>query len=168
MILKVITIGVYGFTSEAFFHALAYAHTDLLCDLRARRGMRGPLYAFVNSERLQQSLVALRIRYLYIKALSPARPLREQQRQADKSQGVAKRTRVTLARTFIEEYERHNLAAFDAHNFIEQLGSDIGVIALFCVEQRPEACHRSLVAAKLAQDLGLEVEHILPASYTGE
>ncbi len=165
---KVVTIGVYGFTPEAFFHALVHAHTDLLCDLRFRRGVRGPLYTFANSERLQQNLVALRIRYLHIKALSPAQTLREQQKQVDKLLGVAKRTRVILTPTFIEEYERHNLATFDAHNFIEQIGPGVGVIALFCVEQHPEACHRSLVAAKLAQDLGLEVEHILPATHTIE
>lgn len=163
---KVVTIGVYGFTSEAFFDALVHAHADLLCDLRFRRGVRGPLYTFANSKRLQQNLAALRIGYLHVKALSPVRVLREQQRQMDKTLGAAKRTRVVLTQTFIEEYKQRYLATFDVCNFIEQLGSGVNVIALFCVEQYPDACHRSLVAAKLAQDLSLEVEHILPATHT--
>ncbi len=165
---KIVTIGVYGFTSEAFFQALVHAHTDLLCDLRSRRGVRGPLYTFANSQRLQQNLAALHIRYLHIKALAPAQPLREKQKQADKILGVARRKRVTLTRTFIEEYEQRYLSTFDARNFIAQLESDAGVMALFCVECNPDACHRSLVAAKLARELGLEVEHILPAVQTSE
>jgi hypothetical protein len=36
------------------------------------------------------------------------------------------------------------------------------VVALFCVEREPAACHRSLVAARLSRDLGLDVEHLGP------
>jgi len=34
--------------------------------------------------------------------------------------------------------------------------------ALLCVERGPEACHRSLVAARLAEEYGVTVVHLLP------
>lgn len=94
--LKLLTIGVYGFTDETFFHALTHAHINLLCDLRLHRGMRGPLYSFVNSTRLQQRLATRGIGYLHLKELAPAPSLRKLQKQGDRRAGVAKRTRVTL------------------------------------------------------------------------
>ncbi len=163
--IKLLTIGVYDFTAEAFFQALTDARTDLLCDLRFHRGMRGTRYSFANSARLQQSLMASGIRYQHCKELSPDSTLRELQKQADTQLGVPKRMRVTLTEAFIAEYERRYLSTFDTHDFIERLGPEIKMIALFCVEQKPEACHRSLVAAKLAQDLGLEVEDIVPTAH---
>lgn len=32
-----------------------------------------------------------------------------------------------------------------------------------CVERDPEACHRSLVAARLASEFGLAVTHLKPS-----
>jgi hypothetical protein len=37
-----------------------------------------------------------------------------------------------------------------------------GATALFCVERDPEACHRSLIAAMLADEYGVAVRHLLP------
>src|SRR5262249_4648265 len=37
------------------------------------------------------------------------------------------------------------------------------VVALFCVELEPAACHRSLLAARLQQDLNVEVVHLKPS-----
>ena len=34
--------------------------------------------------------------------------------------------------------------------------------ALFCVERDPEACHRSLVTGRLADELGLQARHLRP------
>lgn len=34
--------------------------------------------------------------------------------------------------------------------------------ALLCVERDPEACHRSLIAARLERDWGFEVEDLRP------
>ncbi len=42
-----------------------------------------------------------------------------------------------------------------------QLPAD-GIAALFCVESDPEACHRSLVADRLATRLRLSVVHLRP------
>ena len=44
--LSVVTIGVYGFDAESFLERLRHADTRLLLDLRQRRGVRGPAYAW--------------------------------------------------------------------------------------------------------------------------
>lgn len=84
------------------------------------------------------------------------------QAQADKQAGVAKRKRAGLRSAFIQAYEQECLRHFDAAAFLEKLGPQTKIACLFCVEGQPEACHRSLVAAKLAHDGGLEVTNIRP------
>jgi uncharacterized protein (DUF488 family) len=159
---SIITIGVYGFTAESFLQALLDAHVDTFCDLRAKRGMRGSAHVFANSKRLQEMLQAHGIRYIHLKALAPLISLREIQRQEDKKLHELKRNRVKLADAFINIYERDYLNRFDTHMFLEQLGEETQVLALCCVEREPAACHRSLVAQQLAQEVHLTVTHILP------
>jgi hypothetical protein len=159
---KIVTIGVYGFDKDSFFQALLKSGVDTFCDIRFRRGMRGSTYAFVNSSSLQRRLGELGIRYLHIKDLAPNQTIREKQKQEDKKLGVAKRTRTMLGQTFIRAYEKECLSTFDSREFIKELGNEAHVIGLFCVEREPEACHRSLAAKRLAQDLELLVEHIKP------
>jgi uncharacterized protein (DUF488 family) len=159
---KIVTIGVYGFDKDSFFQALLNANVDTFCDIRMRRGMRGSLYAFVNSQSLQRQLNEMRIRYLHIKDLAPTQEIREKQKLQDKELGVAKRTRTGLAQSFIQAYEQECLSIYDSRMFLEQVGPEAKVISLFCVEREPSACHRSLVAMKLAQELHIPVEHIKP------
>jgi uncharacterized protein (DUF488 family) len=159
---KIVTIGAYGFDKESFFQALLDAKVDTFCDLRMRRGMRGSTYAFANSSSLQRRLSELGIRYLYIKDLAPDHEIRKKQKQEDEKLGVVKRSRKILGQTFIQAYEKDRLSTFNTGDFIEQLGQNTRVIGLFCVEREPEACHRSLAAKRLAQDLDLQVEHIKP------
>ncbi len=159
---KIVTIGVYGFDQETFFNALLDAKVDTFCDIRRRRGMRGSTYAFVNSSSLQKRLSELGIRYLHYKHLAPSHDLRAEQKLEDEKLGIGKRTRTALGQTFIHAYEKECLSTFDSMNFIEQLGQNVQVISLFCVEREPQACHRSLAAKRLAQDLELQVEHITP------
>lgn len=159
---RIVTIGVYGFEEEAFFQSLLAAHVDTFCDIRGRRGLRGSLYAFGNSQHLQQRLQELGIRYVYCKELAPSEELRERLKQEDKKHGIAKRKREQLPASFVQTYEQETLSHFDAQAFMQQLGEEAKVVCLFCVEGKPSACHRSLVAQKLAHDLQLEVEHIKP------
>ena len=49
---RVATIGVYGFDADSFLAALRDAGVTLLLDVRQRRGVRGPQYAWANSKRL--------------------------------------------------------------------------------------------------------------------
>ena len=157
---KIVTIGVYGFDEQGFLQALVHEGVDVFCDIRLRRGMRGSQYAFANSQRLQKSLAELGIDYIHVKELAPGREIRAKQEQEDSRAGIAKRARTTLGSTFIEEYKKSRLADFDSADFLSSLDPHKKVLCLFCVEGKPEACHRSLAAAKIAQDLNLPVEHI--------
>jgi len=159
---KLVTIGVYGFRADAFFAALQRAGVDTFCDIRWRRGVRGREYAFANSRRLQQRLAEMGVRYVHLRELAPAPALRQRQVAADKAQGITKRKRAVLGDAFITAYQEKHLAAFDSRRFIEQLGAGARIVALFCVEREPAACHRSLLAERLQQDLGVEVVHLKP------
>ncbi len=162
MKIKIVTIGIYGFDADSFFNALCKAEVDTFCDIRSRRGVRGATYAFANSKRLQARLAELDIRYIHRKDLGPTKVVREKQAAADKATKTAKRKRTELGEAFIKAYHTECLTAFDPQSLIEELESDAQIVALFCVETAPEACHRSLVADKLAKTFNLEVEDILP------
>ena len=159
---ELVTIGAYGWDAERFFAALVSARVDTFCDIRQRRGVRGAEYAFANSRRLQARLAELGIRYLHLKELAPSRTTREQQYAADEAEGTTKRQRKALSPAFAEAYRSERLAAFDSAQFVAALSLDAKVIALFCVEREPQACHRSLVTERLARDLDARVKHITP------
>jgi uncharacterized protein (DUF488 family) len=144
------TIGVYNTTEKDFFDKLIQNNIDTFCDIRQRRLVRGVKYAFVNSNRLQQKLLELDIKYFYVSELAPTAEIRELQKNTDKEKGETKRKRQLLGNIFAFEYEKQILDTFDFDNFIEKLNQSGAVnVALFCVEEKPEACHRSLVAEKL-------------------
>jgi len=130
---------------------------DVFCDLRARRGVRGSEYAYANSARLQARLAELGIRYLHFKELAPSTDVRSAQYAVDRAEGVGKRQRRVLSPAFADAYCRERLERFDSADFVAGLGPEVRVVALFCVEREPAACHRSLLAARLAADLGVEV-----------
>ncbi|MDQ4075045.1 MAG: DUF488 domain-containing protein [Chloroflexota bacterium] len=159
---RFVTLGVYGFDEAAFFQVLQDAGVDTFCDIRQRRAVRGATYAFANSKRLQARLAELGIRYVHRKDLAPSRSLRERQQAADEASKTAKRQRRTLGPLFIEGYRREHLDQFDSTQFLADLGPEVEVVALFCVEREPEACHRSLVAEYLAEALDVTVEHLVP------
>jgi uncharacterized protein (DUF488 family) len=159
---KIITLGAYGYTEAAFFNALRDAGVDTFCDIRARRGVRGREYRFVNHQRLRARLSELGIRYLHFKELAPSQTLRERQAAADKADHTAKRQRTELCDAFVVGYRAEQLRDFDSRRFVEQLGDQAHVVALFCVERTPAACHRWLLAERLQADLGLEVVHLTP------
>lgn len=162
MSLKLVTLGVYGFDEAGFFAALQAARTDTFCDIRARRGVRGSDYAFVNSQRLQRRLAELGIRYLHFRELAPSAELRARQAAHDQADRIAKRQRAALSEAFVAGYHAECLDTFDSRRFLEASGADARIVALFCVEREPAACHRSLLAERLRQDLGVEVVHLTP------
>jgi uncharacterized protein (DUF488 family) len=156
----IVTIGVYGFEPAAFLQALLDAHVTIFCDLRARRGMRGARYAFANSARLQQTLQEIGICYIHCKDLAPSAALRSVQTEEDKQAHIAKRERSILSQRFTQGYEQEYLSQFNPELFLAQIKGETGVICLFCVEREPDACHRSLIANCLQNELGLRVMHI--------
>ena len=162
--MKLVTIGVYGFSEAAFFNALQQAGVDTFCDIRWRRGVRGAEYAFANRARLEKRLAELGIRYLHFRELAPTPALRQRQYEADKAEGTTKRTRSALGDVFIAGYREERLSAFESRKFVAQLGPEARTVALFCVEREPAACHRSLLAERLQEDLGAqcEITHLTP------
>lgn len=159
---RFVTIGAYGWDATAFFAALTQAGVDTFCDLRARRGVRGSAYAWANSQRLQVRLAELGIRYLHLPDLAPSAETRAAQYAADAATKTPKRQRATLGPAFIAAYRRERLDDFDSAAFIASLGVEAHVVALFCVEGEPAACHRSLLADRLITDLGIAVIHLTP------
>jgi hypothetical protein len=156
------TIGVYGFSAAAFFDALRSARIDTFCDLRRRRGVRGAEYAYANAVRLQSELARLGIRYRHCLDLAPSAALRSGQAAGDRVARIPKRRRAVLDPGFIAGYRQSCLADFNSERFVGALGPEARRVALFCVEREPAACHRSLVAERLGQDLGGAAIHLMP------
>lgn len=155
------TIGVYNSTEKEFFDKLTQNNIDTFCDIRQRRGVRGAKYSFVNSNRLQQRLNDLEIKYGYVPNLAPTTEIRELQKEIDESKGELKSERQVLGKVFVIEYKNRILKNFDFEKFFESL-DQIGAsrIALFCVEENPEACHRSIVADKLMNNFNYKITHL--------
>ena len=158
---RVATIGVYGYDLGAFLAALRGADVRRLLDVRQRRGVRGPEYAWANSKRLQAALAEAGIEYEHLPELAPTTELRELQYAEDARQGVGKRSRAELAPAYVERYTAEILDAVDLGPIATSLPAE-GRAALLCVERDPEACHRSLIAARLAREHGVEVDHLRP------
>lgn len=154
------TIGVYNTNENVFFNKLIDNHIDTFCDIRQRRGVRGSEYAFVNSNRLQIKLSELEIKYGHLLELAPTTEIRELQKTADNQVGEHKRDRNKLGEVFTLAYKENILKTFDFNGFIENL-EQIGAnkIAIFCVEEKYEACHRSLVSDML-KELGYKITHL--------
>jgi uncharacterized protein (DUF488 family) len=154
-------VGVYGATLERFLAALRVADVRQVLDVRQRRGVRGPEYAWANSQRLQTALADARIEYRHEKELAPTTELRALQYREDDRLGVGKRSRDLLAAEYAERYTREILGQADLQPLVDAFPAD-GIAALLCVERDPEACHRSLVADRLAAEFGLAVTHLRP------
>ena len=158
---QVVTIGVYGWDLAAFLDALEKADVRVLFDVRQRRGVRGREYSWANSQRLQQSLAQAGIEYRHRRELAPTTELRHLQYAEDARQGVGKRSRVALAPEYTRRYTEEILDPVGVDELAAELPAD-GAAALFCVERDPEACHRSLIAARLAAEHGVQVSHLRP------
>ena len=68
---------------------------------------------------------------------------RAAQADADAATHTAKRLRAVLRPAFVEAYRRERLDRFDSAAFVADLGPEVHVVALFCVEREPAACHRA-------------------------
>ena len=155
------TIGVYGFTLEEFLRTLRDADVRLVLDVRQRRGVRGPEYAWANSKRLQAALADAGIGYQHHPELAPTTELRQLQYLEDDRLGVGKRSREQLAPEYVDRYTREILDRADLDALVADLPEE-GAGALLCVERDPEACHRSLVAERLATECHMKLAHLRP------
>jgi uncharacterized protein (DUF488 family) len=156
-----VTIGVYEFDLPSFLAALRAADVRLLVDVRQRRGVRGARYAWANARRLQAALAEAGIAYSHHVELAPTTELRHLQYAADDRLGEGKRSRTVLDPAYVEGYVGQILDRADLDALVAELPGD-GATALLCVEADPEACHRSLLAQRLAERYGLHVTHLRP------
>ena len=155
------TIGVYDWDLDHFLQALADADVRLLVDVRQRRGVRGREYSWANATRLQAALAEAGIAYEHHKELAPTTELRQVQYAEDARRGEGKRSRTVLADEYRARYTREILDHAPLGALAAQLPSE-GAAALLCVERDPEACHRSIVAERLADEHGVSVSHLRP------
>jgi uncharacterized protein (DUF488 family) len=160
-VLRMMTIGVYGFDGGSFLQRLRHADVRLLLDVRQRRGVRGPDYAWANSLRLQAALAHAGIAYEHHPELAPTTELRHLQYAEDDRQGVGKRGRRELAAEYTRRYTSEILDHADLTAIVSALPSG-GTAALLCVERDPEACHRSLIAQRLTEQHHVTIEHLRP------
>jgi uncharacterized protein (DUF488 family) len=158
---RVVTIGVYEWDLERFIEALRSEDVRRLLDVRQRRGVRGREYAWANSQRLQHSLADAGLGYEHHLELAPTTELRQQQYAEDARLGVGKRSRIALAAVYRDGYTRQILDRVDLTPIVDSF-PDGDAVALLCVEADPEACHRSLIAERMASEYGVEVSHLRP------
>lgn len=123
--------------------------------------MRGARYAWANARRLQVALADAAIAYRHHRELAPTTELRRLQYAADDRNRVGKRSREVLDPAYVEGYVREILDRADLGALVAELPAHAAT-ALLCVEADPEACHRSLIAARLAERYGVSVGHIRP------
>ncbi|MEM7337155.1 MAG: DUF488 domain-containing protein [Actinomycetota bacterium] len=158
---EIATVGVYGFDADSFLRRLHDAEITLLLDVRQRRGVRGPEYAWANSRRLQAALAEAGISYEHMPSLAPTTALRQVQYAEDDRMGVGKRSRRVIAAAYAQGYTSEILDNADLDAVVAELPAT-GRAALFCVEADPEACHRSLIADRLAELHQLTIVHLRP------
>ena len=154
------TIGVYGFDGPGFIRALREAGVGIVLDVRQRRGVRGSEYAWANSKRLQAALGEAGIGYSHLPELAPTTEMRQLQYEEDARRGEGKRSRTELAPAYVERYTEEVLERVELKPIVRFVGGSRA--ALLCVERDPEACHRSLIAARLERELNAPVTHLKP------
>jgi uncharacterized protein (DUF488 family) len=153
---------VYEFDAASFVATLDGAGVTRVLDIRQRRGVRGSRYSWANAQRLQALLAGAGIGYEHHPELAPDTEMRHLQYREDDRQGVGKRSRVRLAPEYVREYTEEILDLVPLEPFVRRLPVH-GAGALLCVEATAQACHRSLVASRLAERFGFEVTHLEPA-----
>lgn len=158
---RLFTIGVYGYTATEFLTDLKTARVDVVVDIRQRRAVRGPRYAFSNATRLDAALSREGIQSIVYKDLAPSKELRERQRMADKQMCISKHERDSLAFEFVQGYNEEVLAQCSVEDVLAEL-SGFKRPALLCVERHASACHRSQAAAWIASAAKCSVEDIEP------
>jgi uncharacterized protein (DUF488 family) len=160
---RVATIGVYGASAEDFLRCLREAEVEQVLDVRQRRGVRGADYAWANAARLEQALYDAHVDYRHHLELAPTTELRQVQYAEDERQGVGKRSRQELAPAYRDRYLAEILDRVDLTPIVEAMPKTARA-ALLCVERDPQACHRSLIAERLAEEFDCDVVHLRPGN----
>lgn len=144
----VATIGYEGTTVPAFLDALTAAGVELLVDVRAVASSRRPGFA---KSKLAANLEAAGIGYLHLRGLGTP---------AD-GRAAARSGRHAEMHRIFRDHLRTATAQEDLDRLVE-LTRGGRRLCLLCFEADPAHCHRTLVAAALADRLPVAVEHLTP------
>ncbi len=120
--------------------------------------MRGAEYAWANAKRLEAELREAGIVYEHLPELAPTTSMREAQYEADAAKHEGKRSRTVISTVYAERYTDEILDHADLDAVVRFIGRSKA--ALFCVERDAAACHRSLVAARLASRYDFRVTNL--------
>jgi uncharacterized protein (DUF488 family) len=142
------TIGYENATVPRFLATLQEAGVQRVVDVRAVAGSRRPGYA---KTRLAENLASVGIGYLHLRGLgTPA-----------EGRAAAKAGRhAEMHRIFAEHLETSE--AQDDLATLQELVESGERICILCLEADPQHCHRSLVAAALAERIPLQTRHLRP------
>jgi len=139
---------LYRFGLPEFPAALREQGITTVVDVRQGRGVRRPQYAWANARRLEAALADAGIGYVHMKEFAPTTEMRELQYREDALKGEGKRSRTKLAESYRRAYTEQVLDVADLSPLRELMRT--GRPALLFVERDAAACHRSLIAARLA------------------
>jgi uncharacterized protein (DUF488 family) len=145
----VATIGYELATVPALLAALTDAGVEVVVDVRAVAGSRRPGFA---KTKLAANLEGAGIAYLHLRGLgTPAN-----------GRAAARAGRHDEMRRIFAEHLAGDAAQADLLA-LQSLVRDGRRVCLLCLEADPAHCHRSLVAAALAERMAVTVRHLSPA-----
>jgi uncharacterized protein (DUF488 family) len=147
--MKLATIGYEGAPQDAVFAALRKAKVGLLVDVRAVTSSRRPGFS---KSHLAAGLPKEGIDYLHLSGLGTPK----EGRQAVKA-GKPQEMHKIFARHMKTPEARHDYQALLA---LARKGKKI---CLMCYEHDPAECHRTIIAERVEDELGVTIEHLVPA-----
>jgi len=151
---KLLTIGFKGKSAEEFFAALRNAGVEKLVDVR--RSNTSQLSGFTKGRDLAFFLRCFQIEYEHVPEFGPSEGLLREYRARV---GRKKKDDAAWA-AYVERYGAE-LAAWPAADVFRKVADGLSRVCLLCSEERPERCHRRLLAEYLARTIeGVEVEHL--------
>lgn len=145
----VATIGYEGTTVAQFLDALRAGGVELLVDVRAVASSRRPGFA---KTRLAANLEEAGIGYLHLRGLGTP----------SDGRAAARSGRHAEMQRIFGEHLDSGVAQADMRVLSDVVAGPKRT-CLMCFEADPRHCHRSIVAAALAQRMEIEVLHLAPA-----
>lgn len=146
--MKLATIGYEGAPQDAVFAALKKAKVGLLVDVRAVTSSRRPGFS---KSHLAAGLPKEGVEYLHLPGLGTPK----EGRQAVKA-GKPEQMHKIFARHMKTPEAKHDYQALLA------LAKKGRKICLMCYEHDHAQCHRTIIAARVEDDLGIKIEHLVP------
>ena len=145
--MKIFTIGFTKKSAEAFFTRLQYSGVKRLVDVRLNNVSQ--LAGFTKKNDLRYFTKAIcNIEYVHLLDLAPTSEILDAYKKDNGDWEV---------------YERRFLDLMRSRNIQETLSREIlDGACLLCSEEKPQHCHRRLVAEYLKENWGdIEIEHLL-------